>query len=95
MKKIFKIERYERALHSLRRQAYVNKMVELKSAERAFESALGDLANSELGPYAAYYLGTIKDLRALEPLRLATTGSPAKLRQEAKTALKKIEKLAT
>lgn len=85
-------EQYGAALHSLRRQAYANKMAELKSTAQALETALGDLSNDKLGPYAAYYLGTTKDLRALEPLRHAASGDSTKLRQEAKTALKKIEK---
>ncbi|AJT42672.1 hypothetical protein [Psychromicrobium lacuslunae] len=86
-------ETLQRALHTLRKKDYLNRMKSAKSPAESFDIALADLDKEELAPYAAYHLGRLKDRRALTALKLASNSKQTKLRQEAKAAVKKLEKL--
>ncbi len=74
-------------LHRLEKKHYAN-----THKASSIDDFVRDLEDESVAPYAAYFLGVRKDPAALEPLRGKTTSPSTRLRQEAKTAVKKIEK---
>ncbi len=80
--------RMQAAVHRLEKKRYAD-----THAGSGTDELIRDLDDETVAPYAAYLLGVRKDPAALESLRRKTTSPVTKVRQEAKTAVKKIEKL--
>lgn len=75
------------AAYKLSRKIYADAHKNAESSE-----LLKDLGNEATAAFAAYVLGARKEAKAAEPLRALTTSKTTRARQEAKAALKKIEK---
>lgn len=75
------------AAYKLSRKIYADAHKKTDTAE-----LLGDLGDETTAAFAAYVLGARKEATAAEPLRALTTSKATRIRQEAKAALKKIEK---
>lgn len=75
------------AAYKLSRKIYADAHKKSDAAE-----LLGDLGDEGTAAFAAYVLGARKEANAAEPLRALTTSKTTRIRQEAKAALKKIEK---
>ncbi len=80
-------DRMRAAVHRLEKKRYVETHPDTSTAD-----LIRDLDNDSVAPYAAYLLGVRKDSSALNPLKRKTTSPITRLRQEAKTAVKKLEK---
>ncbi len=83
------VDRMKAAVHRLEKKHFAN-----THADSSIDDLIRDLDAGSVAPFAAYVLGVRKDSRALEPLRHKMTSPITRLRQEARAAVKKLEKHA-
>jgi len=76
-------------LHRLEKKHYAN-----THKGSSVDDLIRDLDDDTVASYAAYVLGVRKDPAVLEPLRRKTVSPVTRVRQEAKVAVKKLEKNA-
>ncbi len=82
-------EQISNDLHRLEKKHYAD-----LHTDSSIDDLIRDLDDDTVAPYAAYLLGARKDPVALAPLQRQTASRITRLRQEAKTAVKKLEKHA-